>query len=88
MSVEVEHVEGDIFLVKVSAATPTEHRVTFTSAYRNKIFNARLSKEEIIRRSFAFLLEHESNVSILHRFDLPVIQRYFPGYESTAARWE
>ena len=81
MSVEIEQVEGDLFLVKVASATSTEHRVTLSDAYRSKIFNERLTKEEILRRSFAFLLERESNASILHSFDLPAIQRYFPEYE-------
>ena len=88
MSVEIEQVEGDLFLVKVASATSTEHRVTLSDAYRNKIFNERLTKEEILRRSFAFLLERESNSSILRSFDLPAIQRYFPEYELSAARWE
>ena len=59
-----------------------------TDAYWNQIWNARLTKDEIIERSFAFLLERESNVSILRSFELPVIHRYFPEYERTAARWE
>ena len=88
MSVEVKTIGDDDFLVKVDAATSTEHRVTLTDAYRNKIWNDRLSKEEIIRRSFAFLLERESNSSILRSFDLPVIQRYFSEYEGIAATWK
>jgi len=35
----------------------------------------------LIEKSFEFLLERESNTSILRSFDLPVIQRYFPEYE-------
>ena len=31
--------------------------------------------------SFEFLLERESNIGILRKFDLPVIGRYFPKYE-------
>ncbi len=44
MSVEVEAIGDDDFLVKVDAATSTEHRVTLTDAYRNKIWNDRLPK--------------------------------------------
>ena len=88
MSVSVEPIEDDDFLVQVDASTPTEHRVTLTDAYWNQIWNGRMTKEEIIERSFAFLLQRESNVSILSSFELPVIQRYFPEYEKTAARWE
>jgi hypothetical protein len=37
--------------------------------------------ETLVRRSFDFLLEREPNTSILRRFDLAVIGRYFPEYE-------
>ena len=37
--------------------------------------------EELVRRSFEFLLERESKESILREFDLSVIQRYFPEYD-------
>jgi hypothetical protein len=37
----------------------------------------------LVEKSFEFLLERESNTSILSSFDLPVIGRYFPEYEST-----
>ena len=88
MSVEVETVADDVFLVKVNAATSTEHRVTLTDAYWEQVWNSRLPKKEIIARSFAFLLERESNSSILRSFDLPVIQRYFSEYEGVAAGWK
>ena len=37
--------------------------------------------EDLVRRSFEFLLERESKESILRRFDLSVIQQYFPEYD-------
>jgi hypothetical protein len=37
--------------------------------------------EDLVRRSFEFLLEREPPQSILRRFDLAVIQRYFPEYD-------
>ena len=36
--------------------------------------------ERLVRETFAFLLEHEPRSSILSRFDLTVVERYFPGY--------
>lgn len=39
------------------------------------------SPEELVRRSFVFLLQRESKESILPEFDLSVIQRYFPDYD-------
>ena len=37
--------------------------------------------EDLIQSSFEFLLEREPKESILRKFDLPVIARYFPEYE-------
>ena len=88
MSVEVETIGADDFLVKVSAATSTEHRVTLTDAYWKQVWNRSLPKKEVIARSFDFLLERESNSSILRSFELPIIQRYFGEYEGIAATWK
>jgi hypothetical protein len=88
MSVEVETIGYDDFLVKVRATTSTEHRVTLTDAYWEQVWNRGLPKKEVIARSFAFLLERESNSSILGSFELPVIQRYFSEYEGVAAGWK
>jgi len=37
---------------------------------------------DLVRRSFEFLLARESKESILPSFDLTVIGRYFPDYET------
>ena len=39
-------------------------------------------EEELVRASFAFLLDREPATSILTRFSLDVIGRYFPEYTS------
>ena len=36
--------------------------------------------EELVKRSFEFLLEREPKESILRQFTLPAIGRYFPEY--------
>jgi len=37
---------------------------------------------DLVRESFRFLLEREPASSILQRFDLSVIERYFPDYRA------
>jgi hypothetical protein len=39
--------------------------------------------DDLVRRSFEFLLAREPRQSILAAFDLPLIGRYFPEYEAT-----
>jgi hypothetical protein len=41
---------------------------------------------DLVRRSFAFMLEREPKTSILRSFELPVIARYFPDYEREIRR--
>lgn len=42
--------------------------------------------ERLVEVSFEFLLEREPRESILARFELPVISRYFPEYEGEIRR--
>jgi hypothetical protein len=79
--VTVEKLDETTFQVNVQAASPTMHVVTVTADYAAKLCGGRVSTEQLVARSFDFLLEREPNTSILRRFDLPVIGRYFPEYE-------
>jgi len=59
--------------------TKTEHEVTVTAADVAR-YAPGSSAEALLAASFAFLLENEPKESILRRFELPVIERYFPEY--------
>jgi hypothetical protein len=41
--------------------------------------------EELIEASFEFLLEREPKEAILRRFELPIIEQYFPEYPTRIA---
>lgn len=58
------------------------HEVTVRSADLARLAPNALDPTDLVERSFAFLLEREPPSSILRRFDLPVIGRYFPEYEA------
>jgi hypothetical protein len=83
MTIRIENTGADAYRVKVEGASTTVHSVTATPEYVQKLTGGRASAETLIEKSFEFLLERESNTSILSTFDLPVIQRYFPEYERT-----
>ena len=57
--------------------------VTLPVRYYEKLTNKTVSPEELIEKSFEFLLEREPNTSILRSFELSVIGSYFPEYEET-----
>ena len=60
----------------------TEHEVTVTSSDVARLAPPGTPVETVVQASFAFLLEREPAESILRRFELPVIGRYFPDYET------
>jgi len=62
-------------------ASETRHIVSVSPDYARKLVGPKASLEQLVRRSFEFLLEHEPKESILRRFDLREISRYFPDYE-------
>lgn len=78
---------GWTFRVTVSeGGSRTSHRVTLTAADYGRLTGDACSPDELVRRSFQFLLEREPKESILREFDLTVIARYFPEYEGEIAR--
>ena len=79
--ITVEKLDDTTFNVTVSDGARTSHRVTVDPSYHQKLTAGAVSPEVLVEKSFEFLLERESNTSILSRFDLPVIGRYFPEYE-------
>lgn len=83
--IDVTRKDEETFEVTVRDATATTHTVTLTNDYYQKLTNGEVSPEKLIEKSFAFLLERESNTMILRRFDLPVIGEYFSEYEKTIA---
>jgi hypothetical protein len=60
----------------------TEHTVTVTEADKER-YGPRSTVEDLVARSFEFLLEREAPTSILRTFALADIERYFPDYPTT-----
>ena len=79
--IEVKHSAGDEWVVSVRGAVITHHRVRVTKTDLDRFSEGR-SPEDLLQESFRFLLEREPNTSILTSFELPLIGRYFPEYES------
>jgi len=69
------------FEVTIRSNTVTKHKVTLTREYYEKLTAGAVSAEELVEKSFEFLLAREPNTSILSEFNLMVISKYLPGYE-------
>ena len=68
--------------VVIRATATTQHTVTLSRADHTRLAAAGESPTEFVARCTAFLLDREENTSILREFDIAVISRYFPEFES------
>ena len=69
------------FVTVTGGGSETHHAVTLAAADLARFAPDGATPDDLVRRSFGFLLAREPKDSILARFDLPVISRYFPEYE-------
>ena len=82
MELLITELSMDKFEITVKADQLTKHVVTVTDQMLLNLTNNKISKEELLNFSFNFLLEREANTSILSKFDIIVISKYFPEYIS------
>ncbi len=62
-------------------SSSTRHTVTLDESYYRKLTGGKIESEELVKRSFEFLLQREPKESIMSRFNLKMISNYFPEYE-------
>jgi hypothetical protein len=78
--ISVESTGGAVYRVIVKQGrSETTHDVTLTPEDIAR-YAPGATAERLLEASFEFLLEREPASSILSRFALPVIERYFPEY--------
>ncbi|XOJ84568.1 hypothetical protein ABXT54_06960 [Methylophilaceae bacterium Uisw_099_01] len=78
--INVETIDNNTFKVSVTKNASTVHIVLLNDRFHLDVSNNKLTKTELITKSFEFLLERESNQAILKKFNLEVISQYFPEY--------
>ena len=83
--IKVLQIDETTFQVTVTNKTMTTHEVKVQADYALKLTAGKITTGLLIKKSFEFLLERESNTSILRSFDLSVITQYFPEYEKIIA---
>ena len=79
-TIRVTHRTGNIYDVVIDDGHgTTTHEVTVWPSDVAR-YAPDAAPEQLLEASFAFLLEREPKEAILRRFELPVIERYFPEY--------
>ena len=82
-AITIDSLGADRYRVTVSdAGSDSAHIVTVDPNHDHPV-----GAEDLVRASFRFLLDREPKEAILPEFDLDVIPRYFPEYESTIGRY-
>ena len=80
--IKIKKKNGQEFLVTIEEkSSSSEHAVSLDDSYYQNLTAGKITREELIKRSFEFLLKREPQESILSKFNLRVIKRYFPEFE-------
>jgi hypothetical protein len=78
---------GWSFVVEVEDGNDISvHQVSLSEAFWKEITGGEEKPENLVKRSFEFLLERESNQSILKSFNLEIIGKYFPEYKKEISK--
>jgi len=81
--ISIENIGGNNYSIGIIDADGSEstHTVFVNPEYIEKLGWDTESTEDLLKKSFEFLLERESKESILSSFDLKDISKYFLEYE-------
>jgi len=80
-----DHFEFDVRVEE--NGSETQHRVTMTKSDYRKLTGGRVTPAQCIEAAFKFLLDREPKESILSRFDVAVISRYFPSFREELPKY-
>ncbi|MBT3865504.1 hypothetical protein HOF78_00185 [Candidatus Woesearchaeota archaeon] len=81
MEISLEKLNENEFLVTIGEDESfTEHVVTVEEESYQKLTDKMCSKELLVEKSIEFLLTKEPKESILEKFEIMLIAKYFPEY--------
>lgn len=80
--IKISEISKTLYEVTVNNDGESKHLVTLTEKDYKNISGKKVNQIELIEASFIFLMERESNQSILREFNITIIQKYFPEYTS------
>ena len=74
-------------VIVTEGCSESRHLVTMAAADCARLTKDKHTPEACITAAFRFLLDREAKESILGRFDVSVIARYFPEFEGALPRY-
>jgi hypothetical protein len=82
-----EHDSPAFEVVVCEGNSETRHHVTMSPEMCERLTAGKHSPERCLEAAFRFLLDREPKESILKRFDVTAISRYFPEFERELPRY-
>jgi hypothetical protein len=86
MAIDVSHESGTTFRVVVTDDNGSSSHLVTVMPSDVERYAPGSSPEELLEAAFAFLLAREPKEAILARFELPVIEQYFPEFVDAMGR--
>ncbi|MCK4358129.1 MAG: hypothetical protein KAW92_05195 [Candidatus Cloacimonetes bacterium] len=81
--IKVKKINEQEYMITIKEEnSSSNHLVTLDDEYYRELTDEKISKDALIKRSFEFLLKREPKEYILSKFNLRIINNYFPEYES------
>ena len=82
-----EHASPVFEVVVSEGKGETRHHVTMSRQMSERLTAGKHTPERYLEAAFRFLLDREPKESILKRFDVTAISRYFPEFEREMPRY-
>jgi hypothetical protein len=82
-----EHASPVFEVVVHDEKSETRHHVNMSQEMCERLTAGKHTPERYLEAAFRFLLDREPKESILRRFDVTVISRYFPEFEREMPRY-
>ncbi len=81
MTITTQQLGHDTFDVTIRESnTESRHGVVLTDTLYHELTGTKVTKEECVRASIRFLISREPKENIFRRFDVAMIETYFPDF--------
>ena len=74
--IAIQKINENEFLVRINKDTETCHTVIVSDEAHKVFSSGDLTKEQLVKKSFLFLLQKENQTSILKKFHIGEIENY------------
>ena len=80
--IDINKIDKDIYKVKINKENITQHTIKISDEAYKKYSKNDITKEQLVKKTFLFLLSKESNTSILKVFAIEDVEKFFPEFSN------